>query len=159
MLNRFLPAPLHRLALRLAHATRVSWWWIRRPHLLGCSVLAVNPAGEVMLVSHSYGSRLWTLPGGGVARGEAPMAAALRELTEETDCTLTCPIEVAVTRRRLHGARNVVHVIAGYTSDTPRPDGREILAARWFAPGALPPDISPGLAERLPGWLDRLGSE
>lgn len=148
-----LPPPLHRTALRLAHAIRIRWWTIRRPLLVGVRVLAVNAVGEVLLVRHSYGSRRWTLPGGGVARGETLIAAAARELAEETACTLVRPVEIAVTQRNWHGANNVVHVIAGHTGDTPRPDGREILAARCFAPDALPTDINRGLAEQLAGWL------
>jgi ADP-ribose pyrophosphatase YjhB (NUDIX family) len=157
--SRVLPAPLHRAGLRLAHAIRICWWQIRRPLLIGCRALAVNPRGEVLLVRHSYGSRLWALPGGGVARGEAPIAAATRELAEETACTLTHAVEVAVFRKRLHGATNVVHVIVGRTSDTPRADGREIVAARWFALTALPHELNPRLAENLRVWFALFASE
>lgn len=152
-LTHLLPAPLHRLGLRVAHATRICWWRLRRPLLVGCRVLAVNPLGEVLLVRHSYGSRSWALPGGGVARGEAPIAAATRELAEETACRLTHPLAIAITRKRWHGALNEVHVIAGHTPDTPRPDGREIVAARCFAPAALPQDISPGLKKDIQAWI------
>ena len=116
-------------------------------------MLAVNPGGEVLLIRHSYGSPSWMLPGGGVRRGEAPITAALRELAEETACTLSGATEVAITRRTLHGATNVVHIIAGRTSDTPRADGREIVAARCFPLTSLPHDISPRLAKNLQGWL------
>ena len=157
--RRLLPAPLHRFALRCAHALRIRWWQLRRPLLEGCRVLAVNPQGEVLLVRHSYGSNRWMLPGGGIAGGETPIAAATRELAEETACTLVRPVEIAVTRSNWHGADNVVHVIAGHTDCTPRADGREILAARCFAPGDLPRDINRGLAEQLPGWLGVTASE
>ena len=56
----------------------------------------------------------------------------------------------------LHGATNVVHIIAGHTSDTPRADGREIVAARCFPLTSLPHDISPRLAKNLQGWLKLL---
>jgi len=155
-LTLLLPASLHRLGLPLAHAVRIRWWRLRRPLVTGCRVLAVNAAGEVLLVRHSYGTRHWTLPGGGMARGETPIAAAMRELIEETACTLTAPIEVTITRSLLHGATNVVHVITGRTSGIPRPDGREIVEACYFAPDALPRDISRSLAKSLPGWLGRV---
>jgi|SRR5579863_252770 len=155
-LDQLLPAPLHRLGLPLAHAIRICWWRLRRPLIVGCRVLAVNAAGEVLLVRHSYGARHWMLPGGGMARGETPIAAATRELTEETACALTDAIEVAITRKVSHGAKNVVHVIAGRANGIPRPDGREIVAAGYFAPGALPQDIASSLANNLPGWLDQM---
>ncbi len=159
ILYHALPAPLHRLALRLAHALRICWWRLHRPLLMGCRVLAVNPLGQVLLVRHSYGSPHWTLPGGGLARGETPIAAATRELSEETACTLSDAVQVVVTRGIWHGATNVVHVIAGRTSDTPRPDGRETVAARWFALADLPVDIDRNLAANLPEWLSILASE
>jgi ADP-ribose pyrophosphatase YjhB (NUDIX family) len=143
----------------LAHAVRVRWWRLRRPLVEGCRVLAVNPGGEVLLVRHSYGARHWMLPGGGMAHGETPVAAATRELFEETACVLTGAVEVAVTHRVVHGATNISHVIAGRTSSVPRPDGREIVDARYFAPNALPPDISRSLAENLAGWLGQIPSE
>jgi 8-oxo-dGTP pyrophosphatase MutT (NUDIX family) len=157
LITRLLPPSLHRLALPLAHAIRIVWWRVRRPVVVGCRVLAVNPQGEVLLVRHSYGSSQWMLPGGGVARGEAPIVAAVRELAEETACTLTHPVELTVTRRQWQGTAHVQHVIAGRIDDTPHADGREIVAAQCFALGALPGDISRSLMVNLPIWVELLG--
>jgi 8-oxo-dGTP diphosphatase len=57
------------------------WWFVRRPHHDG-AVVAVWHDGRILLLRHSY-RRLFGWPGGGVRRGEAPKAAALRELREE----------------------------------------------------------------------------
>jgi ADP-ribose pyrophosphatase YjhB (NUDIX family) len=153
ILVRLLPAWAHRLGLRLAHRIRTGWWRIRRPKIIGCRVVAVNPAGEVLLIRHSYGSPVWMLPGGGVARGEAPTAAAMRELAEETGCKLEGSLQVAATRDVWHGAINEVHVIVGRAAETPIADHREITAAQFFPLGNLPRDIGKGLTENLPGWL------
>ena len=150
---RLIPAPLHRGGYRLAHAARKLWWRLRKPVLTGCRIVARDDEGRVLLVRHSYGTRRWMLPGGGVGRGEDPIAAALRELREETGCGLLAPHEVARIDEPLHGARNVVHVVAGGTADMPLVDHREIEDARFFAPEALPDDMPVRMREGLPGWL------
>jgi 8-oxo-dGTP pyrophosphatase MutT (NUDIX family) len=47
-------------------------------------VIVANDKGEVLLVKSWFGRQKWTLPGGGVNRGEDPIEAAKRELLEET---------------------------------------------------------------------------
>lgn len=46
-------------------------------------VAITRPDGSVLLVKNSLGSRKWTLPGGGVERGESDEVAACREVREE----------------------------------------------------------------------------
>lgn len=150
---RLIPPPLHRLAYRLAHGLRTRWWRLARPRLNGCRVLALDEASRVLLVRHSYGSGRWMLPGGGIARGEDPVAAAARELREETGCRLDAPRLLDRFEEPLHGAVNVVHLVAGHVAGEPAVDGREIVDAGFFAPGALPADIPAPLRECLPGWL------
>jgi 8-oxo-dGTP pyrophosphatase MutT (NUDIX family) len=148
-----IPAPLHRTGLRVANALRKRWWRIRKPHLLGCRVLAFDSAGRVLLIRHSYGSHLWMPPGGGIGRGEHPLAAAARELREETGCRIDDACEVGLLDESLQGARNTVHIVAGWTADTPRPDGREVMVASFFAPDDLPDDMPAFLRDGLPQWI------
>ena len=55
---------------------------------LGVRAVALNAAGEVLLVEHTY-SRGWHLPGGGVERGETAEEGMARELAEEAGLILT----------------------------------------------------------------------
>ena len=147
-----IPAPAHRIVLRVAHATRRRWWRLRRPRLAGCRVLALDPNGRVLLVRHSYGSGKWMPPGGGLERGEDALAAARRELLEETGCRLAWAIHLELAEEVLHGAENAVNVIAGLTHDTPQADGREIIEAAFFAASDLP-DFMPSNLPRPAAWL------
>lgn len=149
-----IPPGLHRAGLRLAHGVRRRWWRLARIRLEGCRVIARDGAGRVLLIRHSYGSGNWMLPGGGIGRGEAPLAAALRELEEETALTLDDARCLMVIEEPLYGTVNRVHLVAGSAHGEPRCDGREVIEARFFAPDAMPAALSPRLAENLPGWLN-----
>lgn len=148
-----IPAPLHRLAYRLAHDLRKRWWRMRKPRLTGCRVLAFDQEGSVLLVRHSYGSGKWMPPGGGVGRGEEPLDAAIRELLEETACPLTGAAEFGKIDEPLHGAINRVYLITGITCGVPKPDGREVIAAAFFSPYVLPKEMTSNFAGALPGWI------
>jgi ADP-ribose pyrophosphatase YjhB (NUDIX family) len=116
-------------------------------------VVARNAAGHVLLVRHSYHhSAMWMLPGGGLARGESPMATAARELAEETGCTLTDAVHFADHLRDRGGWLNQIALVAGVAQGTPRADGRELEDAAFFAPDALPPTTSPATREMLEIW-------
>lgn len=150
---RLIPPVVHRIALRLAHAVRVRWWRVRKPALAGCRVVAIDGQGRVLLIRHSYGSGKWMLPGGGLARREDSVAGATRELFEETRCRLTGARVVERPTEDLHGARNTVHVVAGFTADVPCADGREVIEARFFTVDDLPAPLAAGLADALPRWI------
>ena len=149
-----IPAPLHRAALQLAHGVRRRWWRIARVRLEGCRVIARDAVGRVLLIRHSYGSGNWMLPGGGISRTELPRAAALRELFEETALSLDNPRCLMVLDERLYGTLNRVHLFIGEARGELRCDGREVIEAKFFAPGAMPHDLSPHLARHLPAWLE-----
>lgn len=116
-------------------------------------MLAFDAQDRVLLVRHSYGSRSWMLPGGGIARGEAPLAAAQREFAEEAGCLLGEARVLAVVVEPLSGASNSVHLIAGRFGGMPRADGREIVELACFAADRLPDDLSPRLRGRIESWI------
>ncbi len=60
---------------------------VTRGQRFGAYALATDPAGRILLteIAPGYpGAGCWHLPGGGTDHGEAPEAALLRELVEET---------------------------------------------------------------------------
>jgi 8-oxo-dGTP pyrophosphatase MutT (NUDIX family) len=146
---RLIPAPLHRAGLRAAHAVRKVWWRLRKPLVTGVVVLARNAEGRVLLVRHSYGSGLWTLPGGGLRSGEDPMQGAAREFAEELGCEVSALAFLGVHQGTLHGAPSRTHVFSGTVAYAPRPDRREIAEARFFALDALPADVGSRVAMGL----------
>jgi 8-oxo-dGTP diphosphatase len=73
----------YKLAYRLIHV----YWFICRPSGRG-ALVAVWHDDRFLLVKPSY-MPVYSLPGGGVKRGEEPVAAAVRELGEEIDLHLT----------------------------------------------------------------------
>lgn len=148
-----IPAPLHRALLRVAHGLRRAWWGLRKPRVHGCRVLALDEQGRVLLVRQSYGSGMWMPPGGGIGPGEAADVAARRELFEETGCRLVGSREVAVVVEELHGAENIVHVVAGLAHDEARADMREIIEARFFAADRLPGPMAGRLDSDIPVWI------
>lgn len=154
-----IPAPLHRRLYRVAYWARSLWWRTLRPTVHGCRIVALDRDGRVLLIRQSYGPNHWLTPGGSIARGEDPVDTAVRELTEETGCTLGEARKIVEIVERPMGAYNVVHVVVGRASGTVRPDRREVDEADWFALDALPADISPGIAAGLPGWIAAYNSE
>lgn len=152
----FLPAPLHRAALRLAHRLRHRWRRWRRVPLAGVSLVLNDGAGRVLLVRHSYGPDLWALPGGGIAAGEDPLQAARREALEELGCEIADLRELDVVDDEISGSPHRAHIFAGRLTGAPVPDRREVVEGRFFAPDALPEQLGRLVRPRLALWL---GSE
>ncbi len=55
------------------------------PYRRGVGIMLLNPAGQIFVAQRiDAPGAAWQMPQGGIDRGEAPRAAALRELEEET---------------------------------------------------------------------------
>jgi ADP-ribose pyrophosphatase YjhB (NUDIX family) len=135
-----IPAPIHRMGLRLAHALRKRWWRLAKPRLVGVNVVLRDGEGRVLLVRHSYEETNWTL---------LPEDAARREVAEELCCEVRALDPIGVHQRRLYGAFCVTHVFGGELDGAFVPDGREVSEARFFPPDALPGHCSVIVAEFL----------
>ena len=135
---QLIPPPLHRWLYRVADWVRRHWWRIRRPRRRSVMIVAFDETGRMLLVRHSYGPRIWALPGGGMSRDEDPALAAAREFREELGCELTDLLEIEAREHNERGSRNLRHVFAADLSGAPVPDMREIVAVGLFDPAALP---------------------
>ena len=144
-----LPAPLHRLLYRMAHGLRRRWWRVRGPRGSSVVVAAFDERGRVLLVRHSYGPPAWTLPGGGIARGERPEAAAARELREELGCTVAGLEELEPAEPHGGRARATQHVMLARLASRPVPDMREIVAVLLAEPAHLPGSCGPRTRRRI----------
>jgi 8-oxo-dGTP pyrophosphatase MutT (NUDIX family) len=123
---------------------------------LGVRGACIDAEGRVFLVRHSYMAG-WYLPGGGVERGETMIGALGRELREEGGILLEGEAELFGIY--FNQKRKIDHVALYVCRSFSRPDpprypNREIAEAAFFAPDALPAELSPATRRRLGELLD-----
>ncbi len=131
-----LPARWRRRLVRLGVGT----------YTVGAVVLAydagVAAPGRLLLVRQPA-VRGWSLPAGLLRRGERPVAAAVRELAEETGIELPAQaLSAATPNAVVHTRGRWIDVV--FTTRVPgdvplRPDGIEILEVAWHPVEAMPP--------------------
>lgn len=155
---RLIPAPLHRVLYRIAHAVRLRLFRIIKPHLRSVTVIGVTTDEQMLLIRTSYGSAAWGFPGGGIGRNETPEAAAIRELREETQCTAANLRCIKVFDDPVLGTTSTGHLFTGTLLDMPQADGREIVEARLFPLHSLPHPLSPAAQRFLAIWRTKIGS-
>jgi 8-oxo-dGTP pyrophosphatase MutT (NUDIX family) len=145
---------LRRLGYRIAYCGLQVLWFLRRPHTRGVKCL-LSSGDLVLLVRHTYGRRVWDLPGGKLKRGEPPLEAARREILEELG---VAPLQWW-SAGTIHGSESfrhdTVHCFGAVLAcTTVHPNLAELAAVRWFSRSALPQEIAPrarALLEAHPG--------
>lgn len=101
--------------------------------------VALDRAGNVLLVRqyrHPVGRFTWELPGGVAEPGEDLLAAARRELREETGATAPRWQPVAAAFPNPARLNNRVHVFLAEDASVggpPEPDAAEALECAWFS--------------------------
>lgn len=150
-----LPAPLHRILLPLAHSLRHRWRLWRKSPLAGVSVIITNLGGDVLLLKHSYGPDVWSLPGGGLGRGEDPLAAARREVREELGVELSRIEPIITLEEEISGSPHTAYIFAGVCDRQPQPDRREVIVARFFPSHSLPEPLGNHTRARIAAWRAR----
>ncbi|ACD18607.1 NUDIX domain-containing protein [Paraburkholderia phytofirmans] len=137
-LERVRPAMLidsvWRMALRLGFQFARVWWHLRRPHHEG-ALVAIYVGQALLLVKSSYRAE-WNFPGGSVHPGEAPDAAARREMEEEIGLSTGRLLPAGSACGIWDGRRDRVHFFELRLDCMPalRLDNREIVAARLASP-------------------------
>jgi ADP-ribose pyrophosphatase YjhB (NUDIX family) len=143
--------PLGTLMLRTLRV----YWRITKPVTFGARAIVLGPDGRVALVKHTY-DRYWYLPGGAMKKGEAAEAAVRREIQEEIGVS-----DPAIERKlgtyfsTKEGKRDTIDVFVVRVPALGKLQRFEIAAAEWFAPDALPADISPATQRRIAEFLGK----
>jgi ADP-ribose pyrophosphatase YjhB (NUDIX family) len=156
-MQRLIPAAVHRLLYRFAYRARRTYRRTFRQPICGVSAVLTDMQGRVLLVRHSYGPAGWTLPGGGHGRREDPASAVQRELAEELSLEIAGLELVEVFEEVLSGAPHTSRLFSGVAVGEPRPDGREVIAAQFFAWHDLPEHIPERVKARLDIWFETAG--
>ena len=136
------PVPIRRRGYRIAHRLLRVWWFVARPHVQGVKC-ALTDGDQVLLVRHTYGHPEWDIPGGGIRRGEEPLAAAQREMEEELGIRIDGlrPLgEISLRAYRAHERIHCFHAELGAAELTI--DRGELAEARWFPRDRLPAELS-----------------
>ncbi|HEX7909608.1 MAG TPA: NUDIX hydrolase [Paraburkholderia sp.] len=126
-----------RMALRLGFPLARAWWHIRRPRHEG-ALVAIYVGQALLLVKSSYRAE-WNFPGGSVHPGEAPDAAAQREMEEEIGLPSYTLLPAGSVYGTWDGRRDRVHFFELHLDSIPelRLDNREIVATHLASPEEL----------------------
>lgn len=150
---------LHRLRRAIEPAVRpllhLYWRWSRGA-TLGVRGMAIDAAGRVFLVKHSYVDG-WHLPGGGVETGETLLAALARELAEEGNIEITGkpPLHAVYFNKRVSRRDHVaLYLVRDFRQEAPPRPNHEIVAHGFFAPDALPEDATRATRARIAEVFD-----
>ncbi|MBN1936936.1 MAG: NUDIX hydrolase N-terminal domain-containing protein [Anaerolineae bacterium] len=128
-----------------------------RPTPFACGDAAIiDDAGQILLIRRADNG-LWAMPGGALEVGETPAEGVVREAWEETGVRCQAAALVGVFDSRLCGSITRHHLymfvfLCRPLEGPPEPPSHanEVLETRWFAGDALPVDLDPGHATRIP---------
>lgn len=124
--------------MQCGHGALRVYWFVRQPTAVGAQCL-ITCEEQVLLIRHTYGCQLWTVPGGGVQPGEKPEEAICREVDEEVGIGLDSVRSLGLFHGNADYRRDTVYAFTAQASSHAYTiDPGEILEARWFPVQALP---------------------
>lgn len=128
---------LWHAAYRVAFLLRKYLWRLFRANTRGVAI-GVWHEGRILLIRNSYQPQ-WTIPAGGIHRGEEAHAAARRELREEVGLAVETLHPVGEYVSRDGGHTNTVYLFELHCSTAPeiKVDGREVVHAAFEDPAVL----------------------
>jgi 8-oxo-dGTP diphosphatase len=132
---------------------------------LGVAVLVFDEAGRLLLGRRgkqpNYGT--WVIPGGGVEGGESWVAAARREILEETGLHVKVdaterPFVLEILTPTEH---RLILFATGFVEGGTLQASSDLLEARFFERGVLPSEVSPAVRPVLQafGWGSCVGED
>mgnify|MGYP000851024106 CR=1 FL=1 len=143
-------SPLRRALEPLIRPLFHAWWRLTRGMTLGVRGIATDAEGRVLLIRHTYVDG-WSLPGGGVERGEVASEALAREMAEEGGVSpIAAPVLLGVysSAPRFPNDHVLVYRVTAWRPCETASAG-EIAERGFFPLGALPPDTTRGTRARL----------
>jgi NAD+ diphosphatase len=118
--------------------------------------IVINDRGEALLAhNRAFAEGVYSLIAGFNEAGENLEATAVREIREEVGLEVK-DIRYAASQPWPFPNSLMLGFTARYAGGDIRPDGREILDARWFKAGALPKLPGPGSVSRrlINNWVE-----
>lgn len=142
-------------------AGAVRYWRSSSPQKVKGVRLIIVDERRVLLVSHWYAPWAWTLPGGGVEKGEEPEKAAMREAAEETGLIIN---SIGGEIGMYEGTWGRFDLIAVYwtgdfSGSLALKPNLEIMARSWFDLDNLPDELSPANHRRILAYKDGIREE
>ncbi|MEC0125685.1 NUDIX hydrolase [Paenibacillus pabuli] len=120
------------------------------------SVLILNKSGEILLVRHV--DNTWGVPGGFMELGESVEESARREVKEEIGIQIKKLVLYGVFSgkdlyTKLRKGHEYYNVVIGYVctefEGELKPDGVEVLEAKFYKPTELPENTDPYLKSKI----------
>ena len=138
---------------QLSYPLALAYWFIFRPHTEGVRCI-IRSDDQILLIKHTYGPDLYTVPGGGIHKNESKEDAVRREIREEVRLQVT---DLKLLTRNLYTKeykKDTVHLFTA-TTDTANItiDQSELKEAAWFPIQKLPENIYPNLKKHLHALL------
>ncbi len=150
---------LRKIFYAIVNPIKKLYWYIFRPHTRGVKCIVMYQ-GKVLLVRLGYAHKRWTIPGGGVQRGETDVEAVCREIKEEVGITITNPRKITEYTNTKEYKVDTVNVFLHEVKDPFfNIDGFEIAEAGWFFPELLPLSTMPRVYETMEEYKKVVGRD